>query len=256
MNEYEPWEWRTEQEMQDALAGSMLRADYLRDRLVLASRLPLLLDVRAHHDGLEIGPGEGIVAASIAPRCRSLLCADISRSFLSKTAESCAGQPNVLYSVIGDDFLDSLPSAAFDFGYAANVFVHLDAYGIFHYLRGVTRVLRPGGRFWFNACAVGVNTIDLFRTFAAAYRAAPKDRVPGYLRWNDVGTIRQLIREAGLRECDGGLIDDGGGIEALVARPGERQPDPPSGQPARRIAAGTGQDDQRLAATRACAGER
>jgi hypothetical protein len=70
----------------------------------------------------------------------------------------------VLYSVIGDDFLDSLPSDAFDFGYAANVFVRLDAYGIFHYLRGDARVLRPGGRFWFNACTVGVNTIDLFRT--------------------------------------------------------------------------------------------
>ncbi len=219
MNEYEPWEWRTEQEMQDALAGSMLRTDYLQDRLLLASRLLHILDIRAHHDGLEVGPGEGIVAASVAPRCRSLLCADISRSFLNKTAETCVGQRNVLYSVIGDDFLDSLPSAAFDFGYAANVFVHLDAYGIFHYLRGVARVLRPGGRFWFNACTVGVNTIDLFRTFAAAYRAAPKGRNPGYLRWNDIGTIRQLIREAGLRECEDGLIDDGGGIQALVTRP-------------------------------------
>lgn len=181
--------------MQSALAGTMAREDYLRDRIALVKVLLNDLGIEAHHRGFEIGPGEGIVARAVSRHCASLTCLDVSGSFLARTAEICADSPNVTVVHFGDQLLGALTSSTFDLGYAANVFVHLDTYQSYDYLHGVHDTLRPRGRFWFNACSLGPHTADLFRTFAASYGSDP-DRRPGHLRWNDVSSLAFLVREA------------------------------------------------------------
>src|SRR5262245_3369410 len=131
--------------MQIALAGDWPRDEYLRHREEMAADLAQLFGLDGTQRGFEIGSGEGIVARVLARRCRSLECTDISRSFLAVAQETCREHKNVYFHLIEADFLDFLPARAFDFGYSFNVFVHLNAYDIFFYLRSVERLLKSGG---------------------------------------------------------------------------------------------------------------
>ena len=98
-------------------------------------------------------------------------CADISRTFLDLAKDGCAPYRNVVFHLIGGEFLDFLPAQSYDFGYSLNVFVHLNAYDIYFYLRSTQRLLRSGGRFVFNIANVGDANRDLFHEQANQYRS-------------------------------------------------------------------------------------
>ena len=119
-----PWEYPTRDAMQIALAGSMPRDEYLKHRSEMARELVELFGLDGTQQVFEIGSGDGVVARHLARQCRSLDCADISRTFLDAAQETCGGLDNVRFHLITTDFLDFLPAGEYDFGYSLNVFVH------------------------------------------------------------------------------------------------------------------------------------
>ena len=92
----------------------------------LARDLIDLLGLDGTQRGFEIGSGEGLVARALAPHCKMLDCADISRTFLDLAKDRCAPYRNVVFHLIGGEFLNFLPAQSYDFGYSLNVFVHLN----------------------------------------------------------------------------------------------------------------------------------
>ena len=125
-------------------------------------------------------------------------CIDISKPFLAKAREACREVSNVDFQLCRGDYLEALPAAGFDRGYSWNLFIHLDAYQVFHYLRGAARILRPGGRFAVNFISLGDRTRPLFRMFADAYPTAWPEQLPGFLRWYEPELMVAIAGEAGL----------------------------------------------------------
>jgi ubiquinone/menaquinone biosynthesis C-methylase UbiE len=167
--------------------------------------------------GFEIGSGDGTVAKIISAYCHSLACTDISSSFLAAARRTCAECRNVSFHQIGADYLAFLPSDTYDFGFALNVFIHLNAYDIFHYLRDVQRILKQGGAFLFDACDLGPQTLDACREHAQIYRSDPAT-IRGLLNFNSAGALKLLIDEVGLSIANPSIVGKSGWMKLLVTK--------------------------------------
>jgi hypothetical protein len=132
--------------------------------------------------------------------------------------ETCRDVLNVGFHPIGDDYLAHLPSASYDFGYSLNVFIHLNPYDMFNYLSDVSRVLRPGGVFFFDACTLGSETRGLFGEHADLYRQDPAG-VRGLLCFNDPRAIAAVAKDAGLRVVKQNRFSRSGWLKFLVRKP-------------------------------------
>lgn len=219
MDSRDVWEHNSEKNMQLALAGSTPREEYLLTRKQKAEYLVQLAGLDGTQRGFEVGSGEGIVARYLSPHCLSVDCTDISRTFLKKAEETCSGLGNVNFRLIGDDYLESLPQSYYDFGFSMNVFIHFNIYDIFHYLRTIQLVLKPGGLFYFSGATIGEKTVDLFRYFAAEYLKNPDPvKCRGYMTWNDAPMIRTVIEELDFVFLDEYFVNDGGHLDFVVKK--------------------------------------
>jgi cyclopropane fatty-acyl-phospholipid synthase-like methyltransferase len=213
------WEFRTEEEMQRALAGVTARDEYLKNREQMADLLAALFCLDSTQRGFEIGSGEGVVAKHLALRCRSLDCADISDSFLVKAQQTCEGNNNIRFHKIATDYLDFLESNVYEFGYSLNVFIHFNAYDIFHYLKSVRKLLKSGGAFFFTATTIGESTRDLFHYFADQYRMYPDPVLSrGYMTWIDMPLLQAIIKESGLVFVADRSSNEGGHLRIVVQK--------------------------------------
>lgn len=204
------WEWETAEDMQLQLAGHWSREEYLRDRRVRADWVADRLALTEKSAVFEIGSGEGVMAAELAPRVGSFLCADVSRSFLDQARATCRPYDNVSFHHIVDDYLDPLPDTSFDAGFSFNVLIHLDLYAVYHYFLAVRRILRPGGLFVFNHLDLGERTRSFFLDNAAHYRGAHPVALEGFLTWYGRDLIAKAATEAGLVPLVDEYVDEGG----------------------------------------------
>lgn len=118
-------------------------ADAIVDQLV-ADHLGPDVDV------LEIGCGGGKFSQRIAPRVRSLVCADISPAMIAQTRGELTRRgvgENVSYQVLtGTDFT-GVADNSLDFIFSYDVQLHMQPQNVFSYMKDARRVLRPGGVF-------------------------------------------------------------------------------------------------------------
>ena len=99
---------------------------------------------------LEIGCGVGRVGRVIAPRCREWIGTDISAHMLTHAARRLADLPNVRFVELPTVGLDGIPDASVDLVYCTVVFMHLYEWDRYRYVQEAFRVLRPGGRCYFD----------------------------------------------------------------------------------------------------------
>jgi SAM-dependent methyltransferase len=211
------WETPDDEHTLLALAGHSTYGEFQKDRKQRARELLQWCDIDRDKIGFEIGSGEGTVASLISPKCRSLHCNDISDSFLARARITCALCNNLLFFKVGADYLEHLKADFYDFGFALNVFIHFNHYDLFNYLRCVRRILRRGGRFYFDACTLGPATIEVFREHARDYRRSPEN-VRGLLGFNDPNALRTMIAESGLRLSETSVFSPGGWLKVLVTK--------------------------------------
>ncbi len=212
------WEVGDEGHALLALAGHSTQEEFESDRQQRAEQMMEWCSITPTSRGFEIGSGEGTVARLLSPHCLSLDCNDISASFLEKARANCAQCTNVSFRQIDSDYLDYLPSDSYDFGFSLNVFIHFNAYDVFNYLLSVKRILKPKGRFYFDACTLGEQTMPLFLEQARMYRQAP-ETIRGLLNYSHPVVLRNLIEEAGLQLSDRSLLNETGWMKLLTVKP-------------------------------------
>lgn len=101
---------------------------------------------------LEIGCGVGRMTRHLAGRFAHVTGVDISASMIADARRHLAGLPNVALHVTNGEDLHALPDASFDFALSYIVFQHVPEPGVvLGYVRDVCRVLKPVGRFLFQA---------------------------------------------------------------------------------------------------------
>jgi SAM-dependent methyltransferase len=101
---------------------------------------------------LEIGCGAARVGVQLAPRCGRWIGADVSRNMLGHAREAlrAANITNVDFVHLNGYDLEGIADASADVVYCTAVFMHLEEWDRFRYVREAFRVLRPGGRVYFD----------------------------------------------------------------------------------------------------------
>jgi SAM-dependent methyltransferase len=211
------WEIQNDEQALRALAGHDTPEEFARDRRYHAGEIARLCAITKNSRGFEIGSGEGTVARILADQCLFLDCNDISASFLERARANCAQHKNVAFHQIAGDYLDYLPADSYDFGFALHVFIHFNPYDIFNYLRSVKRLLKPGGRFFFDAYTLGEQTIASFREHAELYRRAPES-IRGYLNFNHPRLVQAIVQEVGFDLSDSSELSESGWMRVLVVK--------------------------------------
>jgi cyclopropane fatty-acyl-phospholipid synthase-like methyltransferase len=108
------------------------------------------LDIAANQKWLEIGVGVGRIGEHLAGRCAEFHGVDISAGMIDVAKERLRGVENVHLRTLDESNLSCFADATFDRVYAQIVFIHLDREDVFNYMREAFRVLKPGGRAWFQ----------------------------------------------------------------------------------------------------------
>jgi SAM-dependent methyltransferase len=145
--------------------------------LTLAT-LDEFVGVRPDDVVLEIGCGVGRVGRVVAPRCREWIGTDISAHMLRHAAARLADLPNVRFVELPTVGLDGIPDASIDLVYCTVVFMHLYEWDRYRYVQEAVRVLRSGGRCYFDN--IDISSSHGWKVFhdAASY---PIDQRPPYL---------------------------------------------------------------------------
>jgi SAM-dependent methyltransferase len=133
-----------------AVCGSDDAAEYERSGEATAADIIAEAAVGPTDTVFEIGCGTGRVGARLAPACKQWIGADISANMLSHAREALKNLPNVsLVELQGAD-LSGIDDRSVDVVYCTGVFMHLDEWDRFRYVQDAYRILRPGGRVYYD----------------------------------------------------------------------------------------------------------
>ncbi|MGH7997046.1 MAG: class I SAM-dependent methyltransferase [Opitutaceae bacterium] len=147
---------------------------------------------------LEIGCGVGRVGKVVAPRVARWIGCDVSESMLAHARRRLAGLPNVELMPTNGYDLRPVPDGTVDAVYCTVVFMHLDEWDRYGYVREAYRVLRPGGRFMCDNA--NLESDEGWTLFLASAAVPPAER-PGHLsRCSTVPEISCYLKKAGFRE--------------------------------------------------------
>jgi SAM-dependent methyltransferase len=147
---------------------------------------------------LEIGCGVGRVGAALAPLCKKWIGCDVSGNMLKYARRRLAPFQNVeLVEVSGYD-LGPIGSESVDVVYATVVFMHLDEWDRYAYVKEAHRVLRPGGRVLIDN--VNLCSDEGWAFFEQHRRFAPKRRPANISKTSTPQELETYLRRAGFRD--------------------------------------------------------
>ncbi len=112
--------------------------------------LDRLVGINPSDIDLEIGCGVGRVGKILSPRCLKWIGTDISRRMLQYAAKRLRGMPNVDLLELGAVGLKEVSADSVDVVYCTVVFMHLYEWDRYTYVQEAFRVLKPGGRCFFD----------------------------------------------------------------------------------------------------------
>lgn len=133
-----------------AVDGSASEEVLRRTGAWAADQIEAALDIRLSDRVLELGCGVGRIGLELAPRCGEWHGVDISSNMLRVAEERLGHLENVQFHKIRRTALDGFDDASVDAIYCSAVFIHLDKEDVFLFLREFARVLKPGGRLYFE----------------------------------------------------------------------------------------------------------
>lgn len=140
----------------------------------------------------EIGPGGGRLARWTAPRVGELVLLDISPQMLARCKEVLRDRENVRYVLLEGLLFPEELSDRFDLVYGFDVYVHFDLHSLWRHLRGIERLLRPGGHALIHTANL---TAPLgWERFASQERYSVEGHFP-----LTPETVRTLVSHTGLR---------------------------------------------------------
>lgn len=137
------------------VSGCAERQEFFASGEATAAAIKEMLGVTTSDDVLEIGCGVGRVGKTLAPECRSWTGVDISAEMIRYARANLAELPNARLLELSASTLTEIKSESMDCVYCTAVFMHLDEWERYKYVAEAFRVLRPGGRAYFDNLNLG-----------------------------------------------------------------------------------------------------
>jgi ubiquinone/menaquinone biosynthesis C-methylase UbiE len=149
---------------------------------------------------LEIGCGVARIGQRIASMCKEWVGADVSVNMLRHAKAACeaASVSNVDFFHLNGTDLTGIPDASFDVVYCTAVFMHLEEWDRYRYIREGWRVLKPGGRIYFDN--VSLISDEGWRQFDALVRYDPAARPPNISKASTPEELRTYATRAGFTD--------------------------------------------------------
>lgn len=190
-----------------AVAGYTDEAELLRTARRTEEILGKTAGLRPDDVVLEIGCGVGRVGSVLAPRCRHWIGADISGNMIAHARGRMAALPNVTLVELSTVGLAEIPEESVDLVYCTVVFMHLYEWDRWQYVKEAFRVLRPGGRCYFDNMSIGSE--HGWQMFLAG-AAWPLDRRPAHLSMISSGEeLEAYAKRAGFGDVRVHRFDEG-----------------------------------------------
>lgn len=144
---------------------------------------------------LEIGCGVGRSGVYVAPICKEWIGIDVSENMLEHTRKRLAHLKNFRTVATNGYDLAGIESASVDLVYCTVVFMHLDEWERYNYIKEGFRVLRPGGR-------MIVDNVDLTSDagwvfFENHCKIPPAERPPNVSKTSTPDELRTYFKRAG-----------------------------------------------------------
>src|SRR4051794_13952907 len=147
---------------------------------------------------LEIGCGVGRVGKHLAQHCRRWIGADVSPKMLEFAADRLGRFSNVeLVEISGND-LRPISDDSIDVTYSTVVFMHLESWDRYAYVREAFRVLRPGGRLYVDN--VNLCSDKGWAIFETHCRFPPSERPDHITVCSTPQELQEYLRRAGFEE--------------------------------------------------------
>lgn len=155
------------------------------------------IGIHATDTFLEIGCGVGRVGQKLAPLVKHWTGTDVSEAMLGHAAKRLEGQKNYSLIAINGFDLSPIPDASMDAVYCTVVFMHLQEWDRYAYVKEAYRVLKPGGRFFCDNANIDSDAgWDLFLASAAV---PPAERMPFLSRCSSEPELRTFLNRAGYK---------------------------------------------------------
>ncbi len=156
---------------------------------------------------LEIGCGIGRVGQVLAPRCREWIGADVAENMIRHLRKRLQHHSNVRTVVLDGYDLDMIPSESIDLVYCTVVFMHLEEWDRFNYIREGFRVLRPGGRMLVdNMNLLSDKGWGIFETLLNTF--SPRERPPQIGSCSTPQELEVYFQRAGFQEIQQRTLEE------------------------------------------------
>ncbi len=133
-----------------AVAGHTSEEEFDRSASVTVSILEKFVDIKSSDVMLEIGCGVGRVGKLLSPRCSKWIGTDISSRMIKYAAERLKGLGNIELIELSNVGLKEIADNSVDVVYCTVVFMHLYEWDRYRYIQESFRILKPGGRCFFD----------------------------------------------------------------------------------------------------------
>ncbi len=137
--------------------GAMIAVDGSTEESVIQAtgaysvkRICAALEVQTTDRMLELGCGVARIGRELAPHCAHWHGVDIADNMISEARRRLHDRSNTALDVLQRTNLAPIGDASIDKAYCVAVFIHMDKEDFVLYLREMFRVLKPGGRFFFD----------------------------------------------------------------------------------------------------------
>lgn len=180
------------------VAGHTDEAELDRTGLNTVNRIEQFVGLQPEDICLEIGCGVGRVGKFLSPKCQKWIGTDISANMLQYAAQRLEGLENIELIELSGVGLQEIADHSIDLVYCTVVFMHLYEWDRYQYLKEAFRVLKSGGRCFFDN--VDLTSSHGWEVFMAGY-AYPIDQRPAYLSMCSTGEeLETYARRSGFSQ--------------------------------------------------------